>query len=104
MRQRQNFEQFVTAIVFLLILPLLPLLAEYFKTQDLKKDTLSLCLAFYCFCLSVSSKYLLIFTLCLIIGIVESFKYDGKSMQSAFPVYSSFELYAFLLVFILHAG
>jgi|SRR5882757_1404404 len=102
MRQRQDFEQFVTAIVFLLILPLLPLLAEYFKTTALRADTLALCLTFYCFCLAVSTHSLFCFTYCLFMGIVESFKYNGASLQSVFPIYSTWEFYLFLTVFGMH--
>jgi len=99
---RKNFEQFVTAVAFLLVLPLFPLLAEFIKTHDLKSDTLTLSLAFYCFCLAVSTNYLLVFTFCFMAGIVESFKYDGRNAQSAFPIYSTIDFYIFLTVFIIH--
>jgi hypothetical protein len=99
---RRNFEQFVAAVVFVLVLPLLSLLAEFLKTRDLKEDTLTLCLTFYCFCLAVSTNSVLKFTFCLVLGIVESLKYNGRSDQSAFPIYSTFEFYVFLTVFIIH--
>jgi hypothetical protein len=96
---RKNFEQFIAAVIFVLILPLLPLLAEFIKTKALKADTLTLSLTFYCFCLAVSTNSLLNFTLCLILGIVESLRYDGRSIQSAFPIYSTFEFYVFFMIF-----
>ncbi len=99
---RKNFEQFVVAVIFALILPLLPLLAEFMKTNDLKKDAFTLCLTFYCFCLAGSTNSLLTFALCLTMGIVESFRYNGRSIQSALPIYSTLEFYVFLTVFIIH--
>ncbi|HEX9510117.1 MAG TPA: hypothetical protein VF939_06515 [Puia sp.] len=101
---RKNFEQFVTAVVFLLFLPLFPLLAEFIKTHDLKKDALTLSFTFYCFCLAVSTNSLLTFTLCLVLGMIESLRYNGRSAQSALPVYSTVEFYIFLMVFIIHGG
>jgi hypothetical protein len=101
---RKNFEQFIAAVIFVLILPLLPLLAEFIKTKGLKEDTLTLSLTFYCFCLAVSTNSLLKFTFCLILGIVESLKYDGRSVESAFPIYSTFEFYVFFMVFIMHGA
>lgn len=98
---RRNFEQFVAAVVFILVL-LLPLLAEFLKTKDLKEDTLTLSLTFYCLCLAVSTNSVLKFTFCLILGIVESLKYNGRSDQSAFPIYSTFEFYVFFTVFVIH--
>src|SRR5258708_3201590 len=99
---RKNFEQFVTAVVFFFFFPLFPFLVVFIKTHDLKTDSLTLCLTFYCFCLTVSTNSLLTFTLCLILGIVESLKYNGRSELSAFPIYSTFEFYVFSTVFIIH--
>ena len=101
---RRNFEQFFTAVVFILVLPLLPLLAEFLKTRDLKEDTLTLSLTFYCFCLTAFTNSVLKFTLCLILGIVESLRYNGRSDLSALPVYSTMEFYVFSIVFILHVS
>jgi hypothetical protein len=100
----QNFEQFVAAVVFVLVLPLLPLLAEFLKTRDLKEDTLTLCLTFYCFCLAVSTNSVLKFTLCLVLGIVESLRYNGRSDLSAFPIYCTLEFYVFFVVFVMHVS
>jgi hypothetical protein len=99
---RKNFEQFIAAVIFALVLPLLPLLAEFMKTKDLKEDTFTLSLTFYCFCLAVSTNSLLTFALCLVMGIVEFFKYDGRSTQSALPIHTSGEFYVLLTVFIIH--
>src|SRR5258708_37891071 len=100
----KNFEQFVTAVVFLLFLPLFPLLAEFIKTHDLKKDALTLSFTFYCFCLAVSTNSLLTFTLCLVLGMIESLRYNGRSAQSYFPVFLTVEFYIFLIVFFIHCG
>jgi hypothetical protein len=94
--------QLLTAVLFLLILPMLPLLAEYFRTHDIKEDSITLCIAFYAFCLSVSTKSPFIFALCLIMGIIESFRYDGKSQVSGLPVLNTLEFYIFLAVFLAH--
>ena len=99
---RRNFDQFVAAVAFLLVLPLFSLLGEFMKTRDLREDTLTICMAFYCFCLTASTNSLLKFTLCFILGIVESLKYNGPTARSALPIYSTMEFYVFPVVFMVH--
>jgi hypothetical protein len=98
----KRIDQFITSIIFLLILPLLPLVAEYLKTHDIKADSLTLCVTFYSLCLSVSTKSPLVFSVCLTMGIIDSFRYKGNSAVSGLPFPDTFEFYIFLVVFIMH--
>ena len=94
--------QFLTAVIFLLIMPLLPLIAEFIKTKDIKEDSVTLCIAFYAFCLSVSTKYPFTFAICLVMGIIESFRYNGNNVISGLPFLNSTEFWIFLVVFGMH--
>jgi hypothetical protein len=99
---RHKIEQLLVAVIFLLIFPLLPLVAEYFRTNDIKEDSLTLCLAFYAFTLSVSTKYKSNFATSLLLGIIESFRYKGTGNLSGIPFYNSLEFYIFILLFSMH--
>jgi hypothetical protein len=99
----KKISQFLVSVLVLLILPLLPLLGEYFKTQDIKEDSITLCLAFYAFCLMSATKSPVILFLCLIIGIIESLRYNGTNPKSGLPtIWSSLDLLLFGLVFVSH--
>jgi hypothetical protein len=97
-----RFNQFLGALVFLLVPPLTPLAAEYIKTQDVKSDNLSLCISFYAFCLSASTKYYAVFSVCLLMGILETFRYRGTNTASGLPLWNNFEFYTFTIVFVAH--
>ena len=95
--------QLFVSVFVLLILPLLPLLGEYFKTHDVKEDSLTLCLSFYAFCLMGATKSPVIFFLCLGIGIIECFRYSGINPASALQkVNSNFDLTLFAMIFVSH--
>ena len=98
----KKISQFVTAICFLLLVPLLPLAAEYFKTGDIKMDSLVLCLAFNCFCLAFSTIILTTFTLSLMMGLIEIIYYNGRSDQSALPILDTWQLRIFMTIFVMH--
>jgi hypothetical protein len=95
--------QLFVSVFILLILPILPLLAEYFKTQDVKEDRLTLCLSFYAFCLMGATKSPVIFILCLGIGIIESFRYSGRNSASGLlHLWHSLDFALFVVVFSSH--
>ena len=95
--------QLLVAVFVLLIMPLLPLLAEFFKTHDVKEDSLTLCLSFYSFCLMGTTKSPVIFFLCLGIGIVECFRYSGTNPASGLQgIRRSLDLLLFAAVFLAH--
>ena len=99
----KKLTQLFVAVVLLLLLPLLPLIAEYFKTGDVKEDSLTLCLSFYAFCLMGATQSPLVFVLCLVVGIIESFRYSGTSAASALHDHrQGLDIALLIIVFLSH--
>lgn len=96
--------QFVCAIGFSQILPMVPLWFEYMHTQDVTMDSFILCASVYAFATGVSSKNLIILAAGIIIGLIIAGMYKGKAMAgaSALPFYNSGITYCVLIIFIAH--
>lgn len=92
---------FIAAVIFYQIIPLIPLWFEWKHTGDIKMDSFTLTVSIYSFAIGFSSKYTGQLAVCFLIGLVQAGAYNGNSTQSAIPFYNSLTFYL-LIVFVMH--
>ena len=93
---------FIAAVVFFQIIPLIPLWFEWKHTGDIKMDSFTLTVSIYSFAIGFSSKYTGQLAICFLIGLMLAGAYSGNSTQSALPFYNSLAFYFLLGIFGLH--
>jgi hypothetical protein len=95
---------FIAAVIFYQIIPLIPLWFEWEHTGDIKMDSFILTVSIYSFAIGFSSKYSGQLAVCFLLGLLQAGAYKGNSALSAFPFYNSFTTYSLLIVFVLHVA
>jgi hypothetical protein len=93
---------FLAAVIFYQIIPLIPLWFEWKHTGDVKMDSFTLSVSIYSFAIGFSSKYTGQLAICFLIGLLQAGAYSGNSPQSALPFYNTLTFYSLLLIFIMH--
>jgi hypothetical protein len=93
---------FLAAVIFYQIIPLIPLWFEWKHTSDVKMDSFTLTVSIYSFAIGFSSKYTGQLAICFLIGLLQAGAYNGNSQQSAIPFYNTLTFYSLLLVFVPH--
>jgi hypothetical protein len=76
---------FVAAVIFYQIIPLIPLWFEWKHTGDVKMDSFTLTVSIYSFAIGFSSKYTGQLAVCFLIGLLQAGAYSGNSAMTAFP-------------------
>lgn len=95
---------FLAAVIFYQVIPLIPLWFEWEHTGDIKMDSFILTVSVYSFAIGFSSKYIGQLAMCFLFGILEAGAYSGNSPQSAIPFYNSLTFYCLSLVLVLHGA
>jgi hypothetical protein len=95
---------FIAAVIFYQIIPLIPLWFEWKHTSDIKMDSFTLTVSIYSFAIGFSSKYIGQLAVCFFIGLLQAGAYIGNSTQSAIPFYNSLTFYCLIVVFGTHLG
>lgn len=93
---------FIAAVVFYQLVPLVPLWFEFYHTQDIKQDSYILCAAMYSFAIGFSSKHLGQLSVCFLLGLLLAGCYKGNTNVSALPLTHSLITLALALVFVVH--
>jgi len=93
---------FVAAVIFYQIIPLIPLWFEWKHTGDVKMDSFTLTVSIYSFAIGFSSKYPGQLAVCFLIGLLQAGAYNGNSPLTAFPFYNTLTFYCLILVFTMH--
>jgi hypothetical protein len=93
---------FLSAVIFYQIVPLIPLWFEWKHTGGIKMDSFMLTVSVYSFAIGFSSRYPGQLAICFLLGLLQADAYKGNSDASAFPFYNSLTFYSLLFIFILH--
>lgn len=93
---------FIAAVVFYQLVPLVPLWFEFYHTHDIKQDSFILCASMYSFAIGFSSNYKGQLSICFLLGLLLAGCYTGNANVSALPLFPSFAAFALTLVFTLH--
>lgn len=93
---------FLAAVIFYQLIPLIPLWFEWKHTGDVKLDSFILTVSIYSFAIGFSSKYPGQLAICFFLGLLQAGSYGGNSNISAIPFYNSLTFYSLLLVFAMH--
>jgi len=100
-----HVENFLLSLLFHMMLPLFPLVIEYWQNGAVKTETLTLLAALYAISIGVSSKSKIIFGLSVIISIVFSVAFGLSSSGTSALVNSEFYAsVSIVCIFIMHAG
>jgi hypothetical protein len=77
----KHWEYFLLSMMFVLILPLLPLFMELFATREIKPDSMAMAIAMYAVGIGVTSRSQVVFGSCLLTGIIFAVVY-GVAVKS----------------------
>jgi hypothetical protein len=96
-----KWENFISSVLIHQILPLAPLLFEFGYTNFISQKSLMISVAMYAFSIAFSSKYRLVFSVCLFIGIITSGMYGTVKIEEHATLYS-ISCFVLVGVFIIH--
>lgn len=93
----QPFQQFILGLVFLIAVPLLPLLLEHWIRSSVSITSLSLTAAIYAITVGAASNQRLIFGLCIVASLVFSVIF-GVVISGTSPPQFSFETASLVII------
>jgi hypothetical protein len=96
-----KWENFISSVLIHQMLPLAPLLFEHGYNHYVSQKSLMISVAMYAFSIAFSSKYRLVFSACLVTGIIASGMYGAvKSNEQA--TFMSISCFTLVGVFLIH--
>jgi hypothetical protein len=100
-----HIESFLLSLLFHMILPLFPIVLEYWQNEMIKTETLTLLAALYSISIGISSRSRIIFGLSIVISIVFSVAFGissgGKVILVNSDIYAATSIFC---IFIMHSG
>jgi len=100
----KHWENFLLSLTFILILPLLPIIIEYWRSQVVEIDELLLTASMYAIGVGATSASRLMFVFTIIMGVCFAFAYGSvKGSQNALPLSDMLAYTSIGVIFIIHA-
>lgn len=99
----KHWEDFLLSLVFVLLLPLLPIIIEYWRSQKVEIAELLLTASMYAIGVGATSSSRLMFVFTIIMGVCFAFAYGSvKGSQNVLPLSDMLAYASIGLIFIIH--
>lgn len=100
----EHWQHYLLCILLHMLLPLLPIAIEFWRTKTVGEKSLTLAASMYAIAIGISSANILLFGFCIFTSITFAIAYGIVSTQNIpLPHCEAFAIWGIIAVFVLHA-